>query len=88
VGKRWRDRGAQGDAPLTQDEAVEAAKAALHAQGHTAGADSVLDAEGNADGSWTVRLHVTDTTFRVRVPRGDPGQARILIEGGADLTPR
>ncbi|MEV5884797.1 hypothetical protein AB0L74_19015 [Streptomyces sp. NPDC052020] len=77
---RWRARRSAADASLTEDEAVDVARAAAHIQGFAAETLRVLTAEQQANGSWIVRLHASGETLRVTVPAGDPAQARILFE--------
>jgi hypothetical protein len=77
---RWRARRSADDASLTEDEAVDVARAAAHIQGFAAETSRVLTAERQENGSWTVRLDASGETLRVTVPAGDPAQARILFE--------
>ncbi|MFF5255904.1 hypothetical protein ACFY4K_28195 [Streptomyces leeuwenhoekii] len=77
---RWRARRTADDASLTEDEAVDVARAAAHIQGFAAESLRVLTAERQENGAWTVRLRASRETLRVTVPAGDPAQARILFE--------
>jgi hypothetical protein len=79
---RWRARRTTDDASLTEDEAVDVARAAAHIQGFAAESLRVLTAERQENGAWTVRLRASGETLRVTVPAGDPAQARILFEAG------
>ncbi|NEY31995.1 hypothetical protein GTU99_07235 [Streptomyces sp. PRKS01-65] len=77
---RWRARRTTQDASLTEDEAVDVARAAAHIQGFAAESLRVLTAERQENGAWTVRLRGSGETLRVTVPAGDPARARILFE--------
>ncbi|MGK5445963.1 hypothetical protein [Streptomyces radiopugnans] len=82
---RWHARRSSEDASLenaslSRDEAIDVARAAAHIQGFAAETVSVLTAEQQDNGSWTVRLRASSETLRVTVPAGDPAQARILFE--------
>ncbi|WBB75637.1 hypothetical protein O7602_09090 [Micromonospora sp. WMMD1128] len=81
VTERWRRRAPSADAPLTVEEAVEAARAAVIAAGYHP--SRTLSTERATKGSWIVYLHTRekDTSVRLRVwvPPGPPDCATILI---------
>ncbi|GLW62756.1 hypothetical protein Arub01_10000 [Actinomadura rubrobrunea] len=87
VHRRWRRRtgGDDRNASLDRDEAVDAAKAAVLAHGYEADGVRVQQAEQDANGDWTVvlagapRHGAMPEHVRVRVPKGDPAEATILI---------
>ncbi|TDD93327.1 hypothetical protein [Actinomadura rubrisoli] len=84
VRERWRQRtGSVESAPLSQDEAVDAARAVALTQGFTLDHCHVAVAEYNSSsGDWIIlldRVPRDGRVLRVRVPSGDPAQATILI---------
>ncbi|GAA3972074.1 hypothetical protein GCM10023085_62900 [Actinomadura viridis] len=78
VHERWRARRGGPHDPLTRDEAVEVAVAAVAAEGYED--CEVLGAVPRADsGSWVVRMSAGAETLTVAVPPGDPSRARVVI---------
>ncbi|CAL9614646.1 hypothetical protein SUDANB176_05701 [Streptomyces sp. enrichment culture] len=81
--ERWSRRHAAPDAPLSEEEAVEVAKAAAAAHGFAEDALRFDGAELREDsGSWVVRLGSGGEhgeTLTAVVPPGDPQRARVLI---------
>ncbi|TNY37479.1 hypothetical protein [Thermomonospora catenispora] len=79
VRQRWRERSTDPAAPLSCEEAVEAARAAVLSQALSISCDD-LRATRQPDGSWRVvfyeNLHPAVT---VTVPAGDPGRASIVV---------
>lgn len=78
VHERWRARRPGPRDPLTRDEAVEVARAAVTAEGYEN--CELLGAVAWADsGSWVVRMSAGAETLTVAVPPGDPSRARVVI---------
>jgi hypothetical protein len=85
VRTRWLARTSTDDAPLAEDEASDAAKAAAIARKYEPATLTVTSAHQQPDGSWIVHLDTSDPhnqqrqSLRAHVPPGDPAHATILI---------
>lgn len=78
---RWRERTSAADTPLTEREAVDAAKAAALTRGYAETALDLVHACQRTDNSWIVYLSTgkIGEDLRAHVPAGDPASAKILI---------
>jgi len=81
VRARWLSRASTAEAPLSEDEATDAATAAVIAFGCEATTLMVTAAEAQQDGSWIVYIEALDLrtqqreALRARIPPGDPAHA-------------
>jgi hypothetical protein len=86
VHDRWIRRAASRDAGLSEDEAVDAAKAAAIALEYEPMTLAVISAIQGDDKSWLVMLRARRKSvgyyesLRARIPAGDPSSATILID--------
>jgi len=81
VHNRWKRGAKQAHDPLSEREAVDAAKAAALTQGYALADLTYARAYQEPDGSWRVNLTAAGDSLRVFVPPGDPSRAKILIIG-------
>jgi len=79
VHNRWQHRAKQANDPLSEREAIDAAKAAALTQGYALADLADVRARQEADGSWRVTLTAAGDPLRAVVPPGDPSHAKILI---------
>jgi hypothetical protein len=88
VHDRWRRRASTSDAALSEDEAIDAAKAAAITLEYEPTTLTVISAIQDTDKSWLVNLGArhkpleTNEFLRARVPAGDPSATSILIYRG------
>jgi len=92
VRKRWKKRNTGPNTPLTWEEAIEAARAAVLTQPLPAPSATDLRATRQPDGSWRIVFYEdSHPAVTVTVPAGDPARATILIQAdatyGADSNP-
>ncbi len=78
---RWRERASAADTPLTEREAVDAARAAALTRGYAETALDLVHADQRTDNSWVIYLSTgkIGEDLRAYVPAGDPASAKILI---------
>ncbi|WP_289009394.1 hypothetical protein [uncultured Thermomonospora sp.] len=80
VRDRWRERSTDPAAPLTREEAIEAATAAVLSQSLSFPSSDDLRAIQQPDGSWRIVFHEDSRpALTVTVPAGDPGSAMIVV---------
>lgn len=81
VRDRWRERSTDPAAPLTREEAIEAATAAVLSQSLPVPASTDLRATRRPDGSWEITFYEdsANPVMVVTVPPGDLGRATIVV---------